>query len=110
MSGRRRYERFRPAGPWDGRLSVLRDVHVQEQADGRLVALGHAPGVIGEELRLHLAGGGEAMTLTVKVVESRPVILEGALLHQVELEVLERRASPGEPEFEPMAAGAESGR
>jgi hypothetical protein len=109
MAGRRRSERFRPAGPWDGRLRVLRDVHVQEESDGRLVALGHAPGVVGEELRLDLAGGGHALTLTVRVVECRPVILGGALLHQVELEVVGRQAMSVDPAAEPLPLAASGG-
>ena len=88
MSGRRRHERFRPGRPWDGRLKMLRDVHVQAGAEGELTALANAPGMIGEEVRLDVSGGTRTLTLAVRVVESRPVILSGGLRHQVRLQVL----------------------
>jgi hypothetical protein len=94
MSGRRRHERFRPARPWDGQLTVLRDVHVQPEADGHLTALSLAPGVVGEELRLDIASGDRSAALAVRVVESRPVILSGGVRHQVRLQVL--RSAAGE--------------
>ncbi len=97
MSGRRRHERFRPGRPWDGRLNVLRDVHVQAGTDGHLTALAHTPGVVGEELRLDLAGGSRVLTLRVRVVESRPVILSGGLRHQVRLQVLGENVGEREP-------------
>lgn len=94
MSGRRRHERFAPAQPWDGALKVLRDVIVQEELDGGLVAFGQAPGVVGEQLTLDMAGGGYVVTLAVRVRESRPVILEGRVRHRVRLEVLDRSRRP----------------
>ena len=90
MSGRRRHDRYAPARPWDGALRVLRDVIVQKDPAGGLVAIGLAPAVIGEQLTLDLAGGGQAVTCTVEVRESRPVILDGGVRHRVRLEVLRR--------------------
>ena len=90
MSGRRRHERFAPAQPWDGALSVLRDVIVQEDPSGGLITIGQAPGVIGEHMTLDVAGAGHVVTLKVRVLESRPVILDGHVRHRVRLEVLER--------------------
>jgi len=94
MSGRRRHERFAPAQPWDGALRVLRDVIVQEDAAGGLIVIGQAPGVIGEQLTLDLAGAGHVLTFKVRVQESRPVILDGQVRHRVRLEVLERAGRP----------------
>lgn len=94
MSGRRRHERFAPAQPWDGALRVLRDVIVQVDPAGGLVTIGQAPGVLGEQMTLDVAGAGSVVTLKVKVQESRPVILEGNLRHRVRLEVLERSRRP----------------
>lgn len=90
MSGRRKHERFAPAQPWDGALKVLRDVIVQEDPGGGLVAIGQSPGVIGESLTLDLAGAGQVVTFKVCVQESRPVILEGSVRHRLRLAVLER--------------------
>jgi len=94
MSGRRRHERFAPAQPWDGALKVLRDVIVQEEPSGALVTIGQAPGVIGEQMTLDVAGAGHVVTLKVRVQESRPVILDGNVRHRVRLEVLERSRRP----------------
>ena len=90
MSGRRKHERFAPAQPWDGALKVLRDVIVQEDPGGGLVAIGQTPGVIGEYLTLDLAGAGHLVTFKVRVQESRLVILDGNVRHRLRLEVLER--------------------
>jgi hypothetical protein len=89
-SGRRRHERFAPAQPWDGSVSVMRDVIVQIECDGRLVAFGAAAGVVGEHMRLNLSGGGDSLALDVEVLDSRPVVLGGAVQHRVQLEVIER--------------------
>jgi hypothetical protein len=101
MSGRRRHPRFAPAQSWDGAVRILRDVIVQAEPDGRLVAIGHAPGVAGEELALELDGGGHSVSLRVQVLESRPVILDGGVRHRIQLEILdpspEGRATGAEP-------------
>lgn len=94
MSGRRRHERFAPAHPWDGAMKVLRDVIVQRDGEGGLVAIGQVPGVVGEHLVLDLAGGGHVVTCVVCVEESRPVILDGSVRHRMRLGVLERRRRP----------------
>ena len=98
MSGRRKHERFAPAQPWDGALTLLRDVIVQEDASGGVVTFGQAPGVLGEELTLDIAGAGHVVTLKVRVQESRPVILEGHVRHRVRLEVLTRSRRPEVPD------------
>lgn len=94
MSGRRTHERFAPSQPWDGALKVLRDVIVREDAEGGLVVIAQAPGVIGERMTLDVAGGGQVVTFSVRVRESRPVILEGSVRHRVQLDVLGRSSRP----------------
>jgi len=89
MSGRRRHPRFAAAQAWDGAVRILRDVMVHAEPDGRLLALGQAPGVAGETLGLELAGAGESVSLRVQVVGSRPVIVDGGVRHWVRLEILE---------------------
>ena len=91
MSGRRKHERFAPGQPWDGTIKVLRDVIVQREPGGSLVAIGQVPGVIGEQLILDLAGGGHRVTCRVQVRESRPVIVDGSVRHRIQLDVLEGR-------------------
>jgi len=71
---------------------VLRDVVVQLEGDGRLVAFGAAPGIVGEVLKLDVAGGGQSVALSVEVLESAPVIVDGDLRHRVQLSVVEASA------------------
>jgi hypothetical protein len=100
MSGRRRYERFQPAQPWEGHFRVLQDVVVQLEGAGQLVALGHAPGVVGEIVRLDLSGGGRTVSLDVRIGESRPVMVDGCVRHRVSLEPVTSIA-----DNEPVAVG-----
>ena len=72
MSGRRTHERFAPAQPWDGALKVLRDVIVQEDPKGGLVAIGQSPGAIGEHMTLDLAGAGQVLTFSLQNGTGRP--------------------------------------
>lgn len=98
MSGRRRHARFAVAQPWEGTLRILRDVTVVDDADARgLLVFSHAIGVPGEVVALELAGAGTVVTLVVCVVESRPVVVDGAVRHALRLTVLDqdRRAERG---------------
>ena len=69
-------------------MRVLRDV-VVNRADGNEVhAVSQVAAVVGEEMTLDLMGAGAAMALKVKVVESRPLMVEGVVRHQVKLAVI----------------------
>ena len=69
-------------------MRVLRDV-VVNRADGNEVhAVSQVAAVVGEEMTLDLMGAGAAMALKVKVVESRPLMVEGVVRHQVKLAVM----------------------
>lgn len=92
-SGRRRHERFAPAHPWEGSLSVLRDVVVHREAQGALVAFGGSPGIVGEELTLNVSGAGREAVVRVRVGESRPVMLEGSVWYRLRLDVVDRAES-----------------
>ena len=87
MSGRRSHLRFSVANPWGGVIRTLRDVVVQRTGPYECVAITHAPGVVGETLRLDLLGGGQVLELEVRVIESRPVIVDGTVRHRVRLAV-----------------------
>ncbi len=98
MSGRRAYQRFRGAAPLDGRLRISRDVTVQAGDRTRdLAVLSDAPGVVGEELTLALVNGAGQMEFVVRVAESQPQIVQGALRHRLRLEIIspvpDRRAA-----------------
>jgi hypothetical protein len=88
MSGRRSHPRFAVAEPWDGTMRVLRDVIVDRRATDELVAVSHAPAVLGEQMALDLLGGGESLRLRVQVIESRPLVLDGAVRHRLRLALL----------------------
>jgi hypothetical protein len=89
MAGRRRDERYAPAASWEGTLRVLRDVIVHEEPSGSLVAIAGSPGVVGEALTLDLASGGRVVRLVVRVLDSRPVVLDGGVRHRMRLDVVE---------------------
>jgi hypothetical protein len=85
MSGRRSHPRFTVATPWDGAMRVLRDVVVDRTDGDELMAVSHAPGIVGEEMTLDLLGAGSMLALRVRVLESRPVIISGSVRHRIRL-------------------------
>jgi len=88
MSGRRSHQRYVVSEPWDGAMRVLRDVVLHRTEANELQAYSHAPAIIGEEMTLDVMGAGASVGLKVKVVESRPVMIDGAVRHRVRLTVL----------------------
>jgi hypothetical protein len=66
-------------------MRVLRDVIVDRSGGGELLAISHAPGILGEEMSLDLLGAGHSLRLTVQVIESRPLVVDGAVRHRVRL-------------------------
>jgi hypothetical protein len=92
MSGRRSHPRFTVVNPWDGAVRVLRAVVVDRTGENELVAVSHAPGVVGEEMSLDLLGAGSNLTFKVRVLESCPVILSSAVRHKVRLALIDAPA------------------
>ena len=86
--GRRSQPRFTVVNPWEGTMRVLRDVVVDRNGESELFALSAAPGVVGEEMSLELITGANRRSLRVRVVESRPVIVAGAVQHRLQLEMV----------------------
>ena len=113
MSGRRSHPRFAVATPWDGTMRVLREVVVSRVNGDELLAISHAAAIAGEEMSLGLVGAGGTLDLRVRVLESRPVIIDGNVRHRVRLAVV-----PPPPRVElsdsatlldlPMNSGAEA--
>lgn len=100
MSGRRSHPRFAVAAAWDGAVRVLRDVVVDRVDREELLAVSGVPAIAGEEMSLDLVGGGRALELRVRVIESRPVIINGAVRHRIRLALLRIASSvelPGGP-------------
>jgi hypothetical protein len=112
MSGRRSHPRFAVATPWDGAMRVLRDVVVDRVNREELLVISQAPAIAGEGMSLDLVGAGTTIELRVRVIESRPVIIDGAVRHRIRLNVIPSGAELELPET-PIAdvhvnAGAEA--
>jgi hypothetical protein len=89
MSGRRSHPRFAVATPWDGAIRILRDVVVNRTGDDELLAVCNSAAVVGEVQSLELMGGGYRAVVKVRVLDSRPVIIEGTVRHRVRLGLLD---------------------
>jgi hypothetical protein len=103
MSGRRGHERFAVLKPWDGGVSVPRDVAIQEHASGSLMVVTRLPVVAGETLMLDVSGGGTSATLRVRVMDSRPVTVDGVLQRALRLTVVDEV-----PPRLPLSGGGQS--
>jgi len=66
-------------------MRVLRDVVIQRTDGDELQAVSQVPGISGEEMTLDLMGAGTTLGLKVRVIESRPVMVEGAVRHSLRL-------------------------
>jgi hypothetical protein len=95
MTGRRSHPRFTVGNPWEGAIRVLRDVVVDRTSADELLAVSQAPGVLGETMRLDLMGGGLTVAVNVTVLESRPVIVGGAVRHRIRLGLIRTAAEVG---------------
>jgi len=80
------------ANPWEGAVRILRDVVVDRSSREELMAVCQVAGVLGETMTLDLMGGGVTMGLRVTVLESRPVVIDGAVRHRLRLGMM---PSPG---------------
>ncbi len=85
MPSRRSHPRYGLVTPWEGAVRVLREVAIANGPTDELFAVSHAPGVIGEEMFLDVNGEGHSLEVRVRVVESRPVIVDGAVCHRIKL-------------------------
>jgi hypothetical protein len=103
MSGRRSHTRFLVASPWSGVVRMLRDAVVDRSEGDELLAITHTAAVIGEELSLDLMGAGQNVAVKVRVIESRPVIVEGTVRHRVRLALPATALQPAADGFEPAA-------
>ena len=88
MSGRRSHSRFAVATPWNGTIRVLRDVLVNRSSGDELMAISHNAAITGEEMSLGLVAAGASLDLRVRVLESRPVIIDGNVRHRIRLAVV----------------------
>ena len=89
-------------------MRVLRDVVIQRTEGNELHALSQVPGMADEEMTLDLMGAGSTLGLRVRVIDSRPVMVSGAVRHRIRLALLSVDAeTPGANEEAPeMASNA----
>lgn len=84
MSGRRSHVRFDVIPSSEGALRLLRDVVVEGVKENEAVVVSREPGVVGETLTLEIAGE-QTSAGCATVVESRPVVVDGAIRHRLRL-------------------------
>ena len=89
MSGRRSHPRYAVATPWDGAMRVLRDVMIQRTETDELHAVSHVAGIAGEEMTLDVMAAGTTIGLKVRVIDSRPVMVDGAVRHRIRLALVD---------------------
>ena len=92
MLGRRSYGRLAIVDGAEGMLRLTRDVVLSERAPGEWIVTSREAGVLGETVVVGLLEEGP--TYVAKVVESRPVITDGAVRHRLWL----RRVDPQDDE------------
>jgi hypothetical protein len=85
-------------------MRVLRDVVLQRTENDELQAVSQVPGMAGEEMTLDLMGAGATLGLRVRVIDSRPMMLEGAVRHRIRLAVVEANESPAVSQVAEAAA------
>jgi hypothetical protein len=81
MLGRRSHARITLESGAEGVLSIARDISVRTSGDGQLVAISRDAAAIGERVRVLLAD--DEVTVVAEVIESKPVICDGAVRHRL---------------------------
>ena len=86
MSGRRSYARFNLEPSGHGVLRVLRDVVVEEVGSDEFKVVGRDAAPVGDALTLELAEFEGSPCLSVRVVDCRPILVDGAVRHRLRLQ------------------------
>ena len=84
--GRRSYARFSLEPSGDGVLRVLRDVVVQHVGSDELLVIGREAAAVGSLLTLELPELDAGRGIGVRVVDSGPVVIDGAIRHRLRLQ------------------------
>jgi hypothetical protein len=88
MSGRRNHPRVTFLNS-RGVLHVSRDVEIEKAVDDEFVAMSSEPAVPGDVLTIAFSADGSRKTQTVRVTDSRPVVVQGVVKHELRLERVE---------------------
>jgi len=75
----------------EGVLRLARDIALHERRDGDWTATSRDAGVLGEVVLIDLLD--EGITLTARIVESKPIVIDGAIRHRLWL----RKLDPDDP-------------
>ena len=78
----------------EGVLRVWRDVTGHRTAAGEYLVVSNEAGIKGEQLTMYLATRAQR-PMSVRVAESRPLIVDGSVRHQLRLVPFERDAVGG---------------
>jgi hypothetical protein len=81
MLGRRSHARVSLESGAEGVLRLARDISVRVSGDGQLVAISRDAASIGECVRVLLAD--DEVDVIAEVIESKPVICDGAVRHRL---------------------------
>jgi hypothetical protein len=85
MFGRRSHLRFSISPAGEGGLRLLQDVLLHPSDGDLLVAVGRRAGIAGDLVSIELVDVDLSPRLEMRIVESRPIILDGAVRHRIQL-------------------------
>jgi len=88
MPGRRSAQRFTLSVPWEGTLRVPGDVTIERYGEEHVWVLSSTPASRNEVLTLDVPGSTLPVTVSVRVADSVPVLIDGVLRHRLQLEIL----------------------
>jgi hypothetical protein len=90
MADRRRDKRFNVMATVNGALSVFPDAVVREDTEGQWVGISRQPAAVGDTFLLDIVQvdsleGAVPRRVPVRVIESRPVLIDGEVHHHIRL-------------------------
>jgi hypothetical protein len=86
---RRRSQRLTLHRPVAGEISVMQDVVVEQLNATEVTVITTIPIARGEQMLLHVEDGqGTGLTLVVRGLERRPVVMDGHMRHRVRLRIV----------------------
>jgi hypothetical protein len=88
MPGRRRDQRFTLSVPWEGALRVPADVTIEGYGDNEVWVVSATPAHRDELLTLDAIGAGPSVTMSVRVADSLPVLIDGIVRHRLRLAIV----------------------
>jgi hypothetical protein len=85
MQDRRSDRRYRLTEPCEGTVRVFCNVIVHEHGEHEWIAISSEAAVVGETLILDVDQGELRRRVTVRVSESRPIVIEGETRYRIRL-------------------------